>query len=180
MFTYKVDEQIQLKLINQKDADEIFALIDSNRAYFREWLGWLDGTKEVADTYKFISLNLHKYADGAGIDTAIVYEGEIVGKVTIHQIDTSTKTAHIGYMLGEQFTGKGIMTKAVQAMMRIAFEELGMNKIEIQAAVGNAKSRAIPERLGFTKEGISRQSEWLYDHYVDHAVYSLLKSEWQR
>ncbi|TGV06666.1 N-acetyltransferase, partial [Mesorhizobium sp. M00.F.Ca.ET.186.01.1.1] len=54
-----------------------------------------------------------------------------------------------------------------------------LEKITIQAATGNAKSRAIPERLGFQLEGILRRNEFLYDHFVDHAVYSMLKEEWQ-
>jgi hypothetical protein len=47
------------------------------------------------------------------------------------------------------------------------------------AAIENSRSRAIPERLGLKKEGIIRDAEWLYDHYVDHMLYTLLKSEWQ-
>ena len=43
----------------------------------------------------------------------------------------------------------------------------------------NHKSRAIPERFGFKKEGMIRQAEWLYDHYVDHIIYGLLAREWK-
>ena len=49
-----------------------------------------------------------------------------------------------------------------------------------RAATGNAKSRAVPERLGFRLEGVARQSEWLYDHYVDHAIYAMLLEDWTR
>ena len=71
------------------------------------------------------------------------------------------------------------MTKTVLALLQYAFEDLQLNKVEIRAAVGNAKSRAIPERLGFTKEGTIREAEWLYDHYVDHVAYGMLASEWK-
>ncbi len=71
------------------------------------------------------------------------------------------------------------MTKTVKALMHYAFEELQLNKVEIRAAVGNVKSRAIPERLNFTIEGTIRDAEWLYDRYVDHVVYGMLVKEWQ-
>jgi ribosomal-protein-serine acetyltransferase len=45
--------------------------------------------------------------------------------------------------------------------------------------VRNSKSCAIPERLGCRREGVRRQAEWLYDHFVDHVVYAALTSEWQ-
>lgn len=178
MFFYPIDEQLQLKLITEKDADELFAFIERNRRYLREWLGWLDHTQQAADTRAFTTMNLRNFAEGLALDTAIVYDGKIVGKMTINKIDRATNTAHFGYMLDEQYSGKGIMTRAVKAMETIAFMHYDVTKIEIRAAVGNVKSRAIAERLGYTLEGTIRQAEWLYDHYVDHAVYGLLKDEW--
>ena len=70
------------------------------------------------------------------------------------------------------------MTKVVRALMDIGFKEFRLNKIEIRAATENVKSRKIPERLGFTEEGTLRQVQWLYDHFVDHVVYGMLKDEW--
>jgi ribosomal-protein-serine acetyltransferase len=60
-----------------------------------------------------------------------------------------------------------------------AFSGLKLNRVEIACATENKKSQAIPKRLGFTEEGIARQAEWLYDHYVDHIVYGLLASDWK-
>ena len=55
---------------------------------------------------------------------------------------------------------------------------MGLNRIEIRCATQNVRSRAIPERLGFKEEGLIRDAEWLYDHYVDHIVYGMLESDW--
>lgn len=63
-------------------------------------------------------------------------------------INWSNKTAYIGYWLGEEFQGNGIMTKVAKTLTDYAFNELNLNKVEIRAAVENEKSRAIPERLG--------------------------------
>jgi ribosomal-protein-serine acetyltransferase len=54
-----------------------------------------------------------------------------------------------------------------------------LHRLEVRCAVANARSRAIPERLGFRLEGTIREAEWLYDRFVDHAVYGLLEAEWR-
>ena len=178
MFYYEVDNEIQLKLITQNDAEEIFAFIDRSRDYLREWLGWVDNTKTVEDTRDFAAMNLSKFAKREGLDTAIFYKGQFVGKVSINTINWSLKKCEIGYFLDEEFQGEGIMTRAVKCIINIAFNEYKLGKAEIHAAVNNTKSRHIAERLGFMHEGTIRQAEWLYNHYVDHAVYGLLKDEW--
>jgi ribosomal-protein-serine acetyltransferase len=61
-----------------------------------------------------------------------------------------------------------------------AFGELDLNRVVISCATENKKSCAIPERLGFRQEGIQRQAEWLYDRFVDHAVYATLASAWRK
>ena len=179
MFIYPVDEEISLKLVTERDAEEIFQMIDSSRTHFREWLGWLDYSTKVQDTLVNIKNNLLQFIANEGLDTAIVYKGKIVGKIGFNKINKSNKTAYVGYMLDEKFQGKGIMTRSAKAIVKIAFEEYGLNKVEIHAAEGNTKSRSIPIRLGFKEEGTIRSAEWLYDHYVDHVVYGMLKEEWK-
>jgi ribosomal-protein-serine acetyltransferase len=49
--------------------------------------------------------------------------------------------------------------------------------VSIRCAIENGRSRAIPERLGFGFEGICRESEWLNDRFVDHAIYGLLRTD---
>ena len=60
-----------------------------------------------------------------------------------------------------------------------AFSEWDLNRVAIYAGQGNSKSRAVAERLGFNFEGILRGAEWVNDRYVDLAVYSMLKRDWQ-
>ena len=85
--------------------------------------------------------------------------GELVGIIGTHQIHWINRTVSIGYWLGEGYQGKGIMTKACKAVIQYLFEECGLHRIEIRAAVDNQKSRRIAERLSFSLEGILRQCE---------------------
>lgn len=178
MFVHKIDENVSLRLIEVNDAEKIFELTDKSRGYLREWLPWLDSTTKVEDTKGFIKGCLKGYAENISLTTVILFDEEIVGVAGFNRINWSNKTAYIGYWLGEEFQGKGIMTKAAKALTDYAFHHLNLNKVDIRAASGNKKSRSIPERLNFVNEGCIRRAEWLYDHFVDHIVYGVLAEEW--
>ncbi|GGC95827.1 ribosomal-protein-serine acetyltransferase [Thalassobacillus devorans] len=180
MFTFKIDEDISLKLPEAADADRVFELTDNSRNHLREWLGWVDMTKRVEDTKAFIQIARKGYIENKSLTTFILYKGEIAGTAGYNEIDWTNKVAYIGYWLGEGYQGNGIMTRVAKALTDYAFMELNLNRVDIKAAYENKKSRAVPERLGFVEEGRIRQAEWLYDHYVDHIVYGMLKEEWKR
>ena len=69
-------------------------------------------------------------------------------------------------------------TKAVKQFIDHAFNDLDLRKVEINVASSNFKSRAIPERLGFTEEGTIRNYEFLNGEYHDRVIYGMLKEEW--
>jgi ribosomal-protein-serine acetyltransferase len=79
----------------------------------------------------------------------------------------------------EELQGKGIVTRSCLTMMGFAFDELKLNRVEIHVAVGNDRSSAIPERLGFTREGILRKMGWHAGEHVDLVVYGMLAEEWK-
>ncbi|QGG50775.1 GNAT family N-acetyltransferase [Lysinibacillus pakistanensis] len=175
----KIKPNLYLRTITLEDANVVFELTDKSRSYLREWLPWLDFTKEFADTSAYIEGCIKGQEAQTSLSFVIVFHDEIVGIAGFNTINPSNKIAAIGYWLSEGAQGHGIMTNTVKALLQYAFVVLQLNKVEIRAAEGNAKSRAIPERLGFTMEGTIRAAEWLYDHYVNHVVYGMLASEWQ-
>lgn len=176
-FVIPVRENLELRLRIETDAEAFFNLVDKNRTYLRQWLPWVDATKTVEDTQKYVQSCLSSFEKKEGIDLGIWYEGQWVGSVGFHYWDKINRKDTIGYWLAEGFQGKGIMTDAVKALMKYGFETMNLNRIEILCAVENTKSRAIPERLGFKNEGVARENEWLYDHFIDAVAYSLLESE---
>lgn len=178
MFVHKINENLSLKLIELIDGKRLFELTNHSRDYLREWLPWLDNTTELEDTNEFIKICLKGFAENRSLNTVILFKGTIVGVAGFNNINWSNKTAQIGYWLGEEFQGNGIMTKVAKTLTEYAFSELKLNKVEIRVAFENKKSRSIPERLDFVNEGSIRQAEWLYDHYVDHVVYGILVEEW--
>lgn len=169
----------ELRLFQMSDAREYFQLIDANRTDLKTWLPWLNSSTSVQDTIDFIKLNEMRLDRNLGYGVAILWQGQIAGSIGYHDINWLGRNVEIGYWLAPAFRGKGLMTRAVTAMTENAFTKLELKQVEIRCATQNHASRAIPERLGFTQEGIIPQSEWLYDHFVDLVVYGMLSEEWQ-
>jgi ribosomal-protein-serine acetyltransferase len=177
-FIIPVDDEVELRILEEWDAPELFRLIERNRAYLREWLPWVDYETSVEDSRNFVRRCLQYYLDNEGFTMGIHYQDQLVGVIGYHRVEWPSRKVEIGYWLSADFQGKGIMTRACRAVVRYAFEKLLLNRVTILCASGNLRSRAIPERLGFTQEGTLREAEWLYDHFVDLVVYSMLAREW--
>ena len=175
---FTVDTNTHLRSLCMEDAPELFALIDASRRYLRRWLNWIDKTQSLGDIRAFIQSGLDQAANGRGPVCCITHDSAIVGICGFKPVDKITKSAEIGYWLAESVARRGIMTRCVNTLMNYAFRELNINRVELRAATENGRSRGVAKRLGFTQEGILRDAEWLNDHYVDQAVYSMLKREW--
>ncbi len=177
-FIVPVDAEVELRILEEWDAPELYRLIDRNRAYLRQWLPWVDYETSVEDSRSFVRRSLQHYLDNEGFTMGIRFQGQLAGIIAYHPIDWPNRKVEIGYWLGADLQGKGIMTRACRAMVQYAFEKLLLNRVTILCATDNLRSRAIPERLGFTQEGTLREAEWLYDHFSDLVGYSMLTREW--
>jgi ribosomal-protein-serine acetyltransferase len=173
-----VDRDLELRLLAQKHAAELFALTDSNRAHLREWLPWLDGIRRVSDTAEFIAKADAVFRESRAFTVGIWQGPRLAGVIGHNRIDWDNRVTQFGYWLAAAHQGRGIITRCCRALIDHAFIEYALNRIEIQTAVANHRSESIPKRLGFAFEGIRREGEWLYDHFVDLRMYALLRSTW--
>jgi ribosomal-protein-serine acetyltransferase len=180
MFYFKIDDETELRLLDLQQTEKLFELTEQNRSHLREWLPWVDSNLSYEETARFIRSTLDQLAQNYGFQAGIWHRGHLAGVIGFHRIEWANRRTSIGYWVGKEYQGKGLVTKACIALIDYAFNELRLNRIEIRCATGNKKSCDIPERLGFTKEGVIRQAEWLYDHFVDHNVYGILASEWKK
>lgn len=179
MFTYEVDETTTLAMVEARDAEEIFSLVDGSRMYLREWLPWVDANVSLDETKAFIDAAVSQHARDEGFQCCIRHKEKIVGIIGFHRVDFFHKHAEIGYWLAEEFQGRGIMTACCRALVDFAFRDYQLHRVEIRVAPENRKSLAIAERLGFTHEGTLRESEWVNDRFVDGAVYAMLDRDWK-
>ena len=166
-----------LRLLDESDAQELYAVIDANRDHLSRWMPWAAG-QTLEDTLAFIQRTREQLASNDGFQTAIIEDGRIVGVIGFHDISWQHRSTSLGYWLAESAQGRGTMTHAVKTLVDHAFGTWQLHRVEIRAAADNTRSRAILKRLAFTQEGVAREAEHVGGRYVDLAIYAMLAGDW--
>jgi ribosomal-protein-serine acetyltransferase len=106
MTEIQIDQTLRLSSVTQEDAQELFDLVDTNRTRLREWLPWLDKTKELKDTISFIQ-HAQETAKADGTMTMTIrLQGKLVGLVSFHKIDRETASTSLGYWIAQDAEGR--------------------------------------------------------------------------
>ena len=174
-----VSEEIELCPVSLEDADDIFFTIDRERKYLGHWLPFVEFTRSREDSLSFVKEVIKDSPGPADLVYVIRYEGLFAGLIGYKFTDRANLKTEIGYWISERYQGKGIVTRSVRAMINQAFEQWGFQRIQINVAVGNKRSKRIPKKLGFNLEGIARDAELLSSGFTDIEMYALLKPEWK-
>lgn len=176
--TIVVDEEVTLRPYDARDAEAFFRLIDANRDHLARWVpafGFVHTVDHERVALEGLEASQRK---GDMLGGAIEYLGRLVGGASIRGLESEGLPATLGYWIVEDVQGKGIATRACRALLDRAFGEMALSRVEISVAAGNARSRAVAGRLGFTLEKVLRQSFLCGGRLHDLAMYSLLAAEW--
>src|SRR5262245_30487016 len=130
MIGIRVDDDVFLRLHEMRHADELFRLSDANREHLRPWMPWIDGTKSVEDTRAFLKGVLEGFTQGRAYTFAIMERGTHVGTIGLELVEDANE-AEIGYWISAGAERRGLITKSTEALMRFAFEDVGLNRVVI-------------------------------------------------
>ncbi|QDG52530.1 GNAT family N-acetyltransferase [Persicimonas caeni] len=178
MFSFRIDDHLELRLHEEHHAEALYEVIEQNREHIGQWLPFVDWTDGPDDTLEFIRGARKRWAEGRAVPTSIWLDGQLVGTIGFVNMNREQKRAEIGYWLAAEHQGKGIVTRATRALVDYGFAELGLYRIEVRCEPSNERSFGVPERLGFTFEGVARGYATFRDRQIDHRVYSILRDEW--
>lgn len=177
-FLLRIDDQIRLRILNSADSGDLFDVVRANLEDLMEWLPWATDEYSAESASEFISSNLKSYSEGGAFAAGVTIGDRIGGMVGFHNLDRTHSSVDLGYWLAAEARGRGVMTSCCKAMVDYAFDELGVNRVQVNCNVENVKSRGIPERLGFKHEGTLREVERLHGRFCDWAIYGMLADEW--
>ncbi|HEX6230753.1 MAG TPA: GNAT family N-acetyltransferase [Actinomycetota bacterium] len=166
-----------LRRLELGDLERVWAAVDDERTRLDPWMAWIRHTRTIDDQREWLEgvVADERSLEGCGMFLGDEYLGGVGLMPGAYGI-----AGEIGYWIRSEFEGRGFVTRAVRALIEIGFRELGLHRIVIRAGSDNARSRAIPERLGFTQEGIAREEGRGSDGFYDLVVYALLEHEWPR
>ncbi len=143
-----VDEHIRLQAVSESEAGALFAITDANREYLAEFLPWAGDTKSEDDSLAFIRTIQRERSAGAQFGFGIYYDGQLAGHISLMHVNDG-EMPEIGYWIAENYSGKGITSRAAKAVEDFGFKTLGLEEIIIKARKDNAASNAIAEKLGY-------------------------------
>jgi ribosomal-protein-serine acetyltransferase len=180
MFQIAVDAQIALVLAEERHAEAMTELIVRNQRRLARWEPWAEQPATLDSSRAYIRGALEDFVRGRQISTIIATDGgrTFIGRCGM-RINPYANSGDIGYWIDGAYEGRGIASRAATALVTSSFDELNLKQVDLRTSVGNTRSRAVAERLGFAYEGILPAGLRFSDHSDDVALYCITADKWR-
>lgn len=170
-------QQVYLRPIGEDDIESIA------RCFQNEEIMYMTGTRNLL-TKEQIKEAIQRFReDTSRYDFAIclIDNDQVIGDLAIMEVDLDNKKAMFRIALHSiEHCGRGYGTEAVQLAQKFTFEELDLNRLELQVYSHNSRAIKSYEKVGFNKEGVLRQALFMNDTYSDEIIMSILRDEYMK
>lgn len=146
---------VAVRLVSLDDVAELTALVERNLQFLAPW------DPQRADDYATVSVqrrlviqSLDRHADDRSVPLVITEGDRIIGRITVNDIVRGPfQSAHLGYWVSEDHTGRGVGSAAVAATVALAFETYGLHRLQAATLVHNLRSQRVLQHNGFALIG---------------------------
>ncbi|MEO1805738.1 MAG: GNAT family N-acetyltransferase [Bacteroidota bacterium] len=174
-----VGDGTTLRSLKPEHTDRLYELIEENRSYLQNWLSWISRIQNHSDCYRFLlHVNYRSIYDGRWV-YGIWHEEQLVGLLDFNEPNARLQQISLGYWLGEEYQGQGIVTGCVSACIDYLFTIHNVSRIIIKCATDNLRSQAVAQRLNFDWEGLEYQAGEVSGRMVDLNVFVKHKQRWR-
>jgi len=167
-------ERLILDRLTDKDVQEVFELRSNpeNMKYIPRPLA-----KDYEDALELIRMIDEKIDTNEGINWSVRFKNDskLIGIIGYYRMQPENYRAEIGYILSPDHHGKGIVTEAVNQLIKYGFEDLKLHSIEAVIDPENYASEKVLQKCGFIKEAHLKEVEFWDGKFIDKVIYSLLE-----
>ncbi len=166
------------RLITLDDAPVLAELLRVNRDFLAPWEPVrADDYFTVHGQSSEIRAALDHHEQGASLPHVILDEsGSVVGRITLNGIvRRAFQSCSVGYWLGAAHNGRGLATAALRDIMRVAFDELGLHRVQAETLLHNGASQRVLERNGFVRFGVAPDYLNIAGRWQDHVMYQAVR-----
>jgi len=171
-------------MVRQLRADDVRPLYEAARESIPKvsvWLPWCHENYAIEETEEFIAARARADEEWYSFGIFDKDSGRFLGGVGLNFFNRVHQMANLGYWVRSSAVGRGVATRATRLVARLGFAQLGLQRIEIIAAVNNLASQRVAEKAGAVREGLARKRLLVRGELQDAFVFSLvaedLKSE---
>ncbi len=169
-------ERLLLRRVTLDDVDDMF--IYASNEEVSKYVTW-NTHKTLSDTYDYINFVLNKYDNNQVAPWGIEYKenGEFIGTIDFVWWKPHHKIAEIGYVISQEYWGKGLATEATRALIKFGFKEMDLVRIQARCSIENIASARVMEKSGMSFEGIIRKGIFVKGIHQDIKMYSIIDEE---
>lgn len=170
--------RITLRELQSSDAQALWAFINSS-----EVTKFLSPPPTTVDGFeRFIAWTHRQRAVGKQASLAVVVEGfdSPVGLFQLRQLEPGFGAAEWGFAVGSAFWGTGVFRTGAEIMMHLAFDVVGVHRLEARACLINARGNAALRKIGAVQEGVLRRSFQRNGEYLDQVLWTVLEEDWRQ
>lgn len=174
MNEWSVRENVKIKLVEPSDASSLYDQIEKTRSQLAKFMPWGDAMTSIEDEEDFLIYCQGRMKDKKLWITSVLVDDKPVGMIDLHNIDLDNSRAEVGYWLGGEYQGNGVMTDCLKRVITIGFEEMKLHKLKLLAEIDNEASNAVAKKAGFVKEGLLYDEIFSDSRFHDANIYGLL------
>lgn len=165
------------RLVTLDDALSLTELICANRDFLAPWEPLRNDEYFTVDGQRTgIQDVLLRYSEGTTVPHVILDSwGQLVGRITLNGIVRGPfQSCSVGYWVGAAHNGRGLATAAVRDIRRVAFDDLGLHRVQAETLLHNVASQKVLERNGFVRFGLAPEFLKIADCWQDHIMYQVV------
>lgn len=172
-------KKINLRKFISSDAEDIYLNVKDKEIAGRAWKIPYPYPKSAADEFINYAQRMLREKRAYILGIEFKENKKIIGVISINNIDSENKKALLGYWLGKKYWGTGIMTEALGLILKFAFDDLNLHRVESQPFETNLASRRILEKNGFVYEGTDREVKLINKKWINVVRYGILEGEYK-